>query len=106
VQLGTPPTVAVSVMSEQAGLLAVLWRSRWGSAQTGVSIYLGGNCDPGTGSARLAVGALAVKPITAQLMSTLADPYGAPLSPVMRSGRVAARLNTCTSSIWRVLRPP
>ena len=33
-------------------------------------VYLGGNCELGTGSARFAVGALSVKPITAQLMST------------------------------------
>src|SRR5258708_30232520 len=48
--------------------------------------------------------------MTAQLMSTPAEPYGAGcpvagLTPVSRSGRVAARLNTWTSSIWRVLRP-
>src|SRR5438876_1076821 len=50
--------------------------------------YLGGNCELGTGSARLAVGALSMKPITAQLMSTPAAPYGAPPGPVIRSGRV------------------
>ena len=37
----------------------------------------GGNCEFGTGSARFAVGALSVKPITAQLMSTPTEPYGA-----------------------------
>ncbi len=53
------------------------------------------------------MGALSVKPITAQLMSTPTEPYGAGLpvagsTPVSRSGRVAARLKTCTSSIWRL----
>src|SRR5439155_9247350 len=67
--------------------------------------YLGGNCELGTGSARLAVGALSMTPITAQLMSTPAAPSGAPPGPVIRSGRVAARLKTCTSSIWRLSRP-
>src|SRR5207253_3064191 len=75
-----------------------------------VVCYLGGNCELGTGSARLAVGALSVKPITAQLMSTPDAPYGAGcpvagLMPVSRSGRVAARLKTCTSSVWRVFSP-
>ena len=36
--------------------------------------YLGGNCEFGTGAARLAVGAVAVNPMTAQLMSTPAAP--------------------------------
>ena len=36
--------------------------------------YRGGNCEFGTGSARLAAGALSVKPITAQLMSTPTAP--------------------------------
>jgi len=36
--------------------------------------YLGGNCEWGTGAARLAVGALWMKPITAQSMSTPAEP--------------------------------
>ena len=36
--------------------------------------YLGGNCELGAGDARLAVGALAVKPMTAQLMSTPTEP--------------------------------
>ena len=36
--------------------------------------YLGGNWELGRGSARLAVGGLAVKPITAQLMSTPTEP--------------------------------
>ena len=36
--------------------------------------YLGGNCEFGTGVARLAVGAVAVNPMTAQLMSTPAAP--------------------------------
>src|SRR5690348_14025403 len=63
----------------------------------------GGNWESGAGGARLAVGAAAVKPITAQLMSTPAEPYGAGLpvagsTPVSRSGRVAARLNTTFSS--------
>ena len=39
--------------------------------------YLGGNCELGTGSTRLAVGAFAVNPMTAQLMSTPTEPYGA-----------------------------
>src|SRR5690242_2230142 len=74
------------------------------------SCYLGGNCELGSGVARFAVGALWVKPITAQLMSTPVAPYGAGcpvagLMPVIRSGLLAARLKTCTSSIWRVLRP-
>ena len=58
----------------------------------------------------MAVGALSMNPITAQLMSTPTDPYGAGwpvagFTPVSRSGRVAARLKTCTSSIWRVFNP-
>lgn len=36
--------------------------------------YLGGNCEWGAGSARLAVGAVAVKPMTAQLMFTPTEP--------------------------------
>ena len=36
--------------------------------------YRGGNCELGTGLARLAVGAWLVKPITAQLMSTPTEP--------------------------------
>src|SRR6185312_8467018 len=36
--------------------------------------YRGGNCECGAGGARLAVGAWAVKPITAQLMSTPTEP--------------------------------
>jgi hypothetical protein len=36
--------------------------------------YLGGNCELGTGSARLAVGALSMKPITAQSISTPTEP--------------------------------
>src|SRR5689334_1876298 len=72
--------------------------------------YRGGNCECGAGGARLAVGAWAVKPITAQLMSTPTEPYGvglpvAGLTPVSRSGRVAARLNTTFSSICRLLSP-
>src|SRR6266567_3899757 len=67
--------------------------------------YLGGNCEFGTGVARLAVGALLVNPMTAQLMSTPEAPYGAPPGPVSRSGRVAARLKTTFSSICRVLSP-
>src|SRR5271169_4139433 len=75
-----------------------------------VAGYLGGNWELGTGAARLAVGAWAVYPMTAQLMSTPTDPYGAGwpvagLTPVDRSGRVAARLNTWTSSICRLFRP-
>ena len=46
-----------------------------------------------------------MKPMTAQLMLTPAEPYGAPPGPVSRSGRVAARLNTWTSSIWRLSKP-
>jgi hypothetical protein len=73
-------------------------------------LYLGGNWEFGTGVARLAVGAVAVNPMTAQLMSTPWAPYGAGwpvagLKPVSRSGRVAARLKTTTSSICRVLSP-
>ncbi len=37
--------------------------------------YRGGNCEFGTGLARFAVGDLLMKPMTAQLMSTPADPY-------------------------------
>jgi hypothetical protein len=37
-------------------------------------IYRGGNWELGRGWARLAVGGLAVKPITAQLMSTPTEP--------------------------------
>ena len=74
------------------------------------SDYLGGNCEFGTGSSRFCVGGLSVNPITAQLMSTPEAPYGAgwPVAgstPVSRSGRVAARLKTTFSSIWRVLSP-
>src|SRR5580700_2604294 len=81
-----------------------------GSYLLPLSGYLGGNGEWGGGGARLAVGALAVKPITAQLMSTPTDPYGAGwpvagLTPVSRSGLVAARLNTWFSSIWRLFRP-
>jgi hypothetical protein len=36
--------------------------------------YRGGNCELGAGGARLAVGAVAVYPMTAQLMSTPAEP--------------------------------
>ena len=37
----------------------------------------GGNCEPGAGGARLAVGGLFPdQPITAQLMSTPSEPYG------------------------------
>ena len=43
--------------------------------------------------------------ITAQLMSTPTEPYGASSGPVIRSGRVAARLNTRTSSVCRLSRP-
>src|SRR5258708_7680051 len=72
--------------------------------------YRGGNWELGTGVARLAVGAWFVNPMTAQLMSTPTEPYGAVppvagLKPVSRSGRVAARLKTTTSSICRVLSP-
>jgi hypothetical protein len=47
----------------------------------------------------LAVGAVFVNPMTAQLMSIPEAPYGAGwpvagLTPVSRSGRVAAKLNT------------
>ena len=45
-----------------------------GSGSRHRSGYLGGNCEFGTGAARLAVGALLVKPITAQLMSTPTEP--------------------------------
>src|SRR5207253_3915125 len=80
------------------------------NTNTEATTYLGGNCEFGTGVARLAVGAWAVNPMTAQLMSTPAAPYGAAppvagLKPVSRSGRVAARLKTTTSSICRVLSP-
>ena len=37
-------------------------------------VYRGGNWEPGTGWARLAVGGWLVKPITAQLMSTPSEP--------------------------------
>src|SRR5436305_7642902 len=67
--------------------------------------YRGGNCELGAGATRLAVGAFAVNPMTAQLMSTPAAPYGAPLGPVNRSGRVAARLKTTFSSICRLSSP-
>lgn len=61
--------------------------------------YRGGNCDRGAGAARFFFGALRVNPITAQLMLTPDAPYGAGfpvagLTPVSRSGRVAARLKT------------
>ena len=36
--------------------------------------YRGGNCELGAGGARLAVGAVAVNPRTAQLMSTPTEP--------------------------------
>ena len=44
------------------------------NTNTEASTYLGGNCEFGTGVARLAVGAVAVNPMTAQLMSTPAAP--------------------------------
>src|ERR1700722_14614228 len=72
--------------------------------------YLGGNCELGALGTRAAVGAVAVKPSTAQLMSTPTEPYGwaapvAGLTPVSRSGRSAARFNTVFSSVCRVFRP-
>jgi hypothetical protein len=67
--------------------------------------YRGGNGELGTGATRLAVGAFAVNPMTAQLMSTPTEPYGAPLGPVTRSGRVAARLKTTFSSICHLSSP-
>src|SRR5579864_5517996 len=75
-----------------------------------VAGYLGGNWDKGAFGARLAVGAWAVNPMTAQLMSTPSAPYGAGwpvagLTPVSRSGRVAARLSTTFSSICRLFSP-
>src|SRR2546430_6964151 len=59
--------------------------------------YLGGNCEFGTGVARLAVGAWAVNPIAAQLMSIPAAPYRAAVpvagvKPVIKFGRVAGQL--------------
>ncbi len=44
------------------------------NTNTEATTYLGGNCEFGTGVARLAVGAMAVNPMTAQLMSTPAEP--------------------------------
>src|SRR5438445_609987 len=38
-------------------------------------------------------------------MSMPTVPYGAPPGPVSRSGRVAARLKTTFSSIWRAITP-
>src|ERR1700749_2456804 len=76
----------------------------------GLGGYLGGNWELGAGGARLAVGAWAVYPMTAQLMLTPSAPYGAGwpvagLTPVSRSGLVAATLNTWFSAICRVFRP-
>src|ERR1700737_2202451 len=70
-----------------------------------VGDYRGGNWEFGAGVTRLALGACAVNPIAAQLMSMPTVPYGAPQGPVSRSGRVAARLKTTFSSIWRLSRP-
>src|ERR1700746_754967 len=76
----------------------------------GLGGYLGGNWELGAGGARLAVGAWAVYPMTAQLMLTPSAPYGAgwPVAgstPVSRSGRWSARLNTTFSSICRLFSP-
>ena len=53
--------------------------------------YRGGNWEPGRLETRLTVGAFAVYPMTAQLMSTPAEPYSwgwpvAGLTPVSRPG--------------------
>src|SRR4029077_2511144 len=76
-----------------------------GGGQGGGLYYRGGNCEFGAGVTRLAVGARSVNPITAQLISMPTVPYGAPPGPVIKSGRVAARLKTAFSSIWRLSRP-
>src|SRR2546421_12567999 len=69
--------------------------------------YLGGNCEFGTGVARLAVGAWSVNPMTAQLMSTPAAPYGAAVpgggvEAAEKTGRVGAKVKNETPSIYRV----
>jgi len=61
----------VSVGSESSVAPPARGLVSWMSCLRG---YLGGNCELGTGSARLAVGGLSVKPMTAQLMFTPTDP--------------------------------
>src|SRR5215472_1829650 len=72
--------------------------------------YLGGNWDPGRLGGPGVLGAFAVYPITAQLMSTPTEPYSwgwpvAGLTPVSRSGWLKARFRTSFSLIWRLFRP-
>jgi hypothetical protein len=62
---------------------AVNWSTRSGTGgatagrPTSLPTQRGGNCEPGAGGSRLAVGGLSPdQPMTAQLMSTPSDPYG------------------------------
>jgi hypothetical protein len=76
-----PPPYGGRVFVENGGRVVVENAATTGGATLGRPAGLpsqrGGNCEPGAGGARLAVGGFFPdQPMTAQLMSTPTEPYG------------------------------